>query len=54
MRCLDKSPHNSNMTLSNSSLMHVGEGIFVQEHVLDMMVHFNLAEVNVAIIDKFS
>lgn len=30
------------------------EGISVQEHVLDMMVHFNVAEVNVAIIDKFS
>ena len=30
------------------------EGTSVREHVLDMMIHFNVAEVNEAVIDEKS
>ena len=33
---------------------HMKEGISVREHVLDMMVHFNVAEVNGVVIDEKS
>ena len=30
----------------------MNEGTFVKEHVLDVMMHFNIAEVNGGLIDK--